>query len=157
MEKSKSILEIIGNIKNSLDDISNTLNNIEEKVISQEVKKRKAYIYAIEALDKNILDSYVGSTYCLTRREYNHNKDSKCCKSKLYNFVNANGGWKSVEFIILEEVEVLNKSEKFQMEQKWIKIKNPTLNTRRAFRTHDELKQQWREATNKYRNKKLII
>ena len=51
----ESILNNIDEIKNLLVDIENKLN------------KKKAVVYVIRCLDKNILDEYIGSTYYLLK------------------------------------------------------------------------------------------
>jgi len=145
----KSILE-------SLEEVKNLLQDIENKVIEQN-PTRIVFIYAIECKDKNILDSYVGSTFSMSNRRYIHYHNSKTSTSKLYSFVKENGGWSNFEFIILEKIEVSTNKEKMEKEQEWIKKKNPVLNSRRAFRTHKELQEQWNKATHKYRSKKLNI
>jgi hypothetical protein len=140
----ESILNNINEIKNLLVDIENKLN------------KKKAVVYVIRCLDKNILDEYIGSTYYLLNRKSKHKIDCEKYNNKLYSFVKNNGGWNNFEFIILEEFECETSLEKNQKEQEYIQKYKPTLNTRRALRTHKELQQQWILASQKYRNKNKL-
>ena len=142
-------------ILNNINEIKNLLVDIEDK-LTQQNNKRKAVVYVIRCLDKNILDEYIGSTFYFGSRKIKHKSDSKKYNTKLYSFVKNNNGWDNFEFIILEEFECETTLEKTQKEQEYIHKFSPTLNTIRAFKTHKELQQQWAIASQKYRNKKKL-
>jgi len=88
-------------------------------------------IYCIRSRDKNILDCYVGSTYCLENRKVKHYKnlyDSTKNKIKLYAFIRNNGGMKNFYFDVLEEVNAADKYELMNRERYYFDIIKPTLN-----------------------------
>ena len=111
------------------------------------------FIYKIE-IDNEL---YIGSTKqkYLSQRQQLHNRDLNNpnysnYNSPLYRFCRE----KKVKKIICELIETVDDSELRILEQKYIKMLEPSLNTRRAHRTIEQHKEQIRLANKKYSQKK---
>lgn len=103
------------------------------------------FIYKIEVEG----ELYIGSTkQKLSYRQSYHNRDLKKSNSPLYRFCREH----NVEKIICELIEEVEDSELVLLEQEYIKMLEPSLNTRRAFRTEKE----YLEQKKKYNQKKSI-
>ncbi len=104
-------------------------------------------IYKIYSKDNKYV--YVGSTKNLNDRTTKHihcskNKNSKKYNSKVYETIRENGGWN--EFII-EKIEEMycNKKDALIRETELMKILNSNLNSYKAYRSQEELKEQQKE------------
>ena len=104
-------------------------------------------------------DVYVGSTFNLYRRRIDHkkhisNKNHPKYGLKLYETIRANGGeW---DMTIYKDNLSMTTKELCIYEQEVIDLLGATLNTRRAHRTEEQVKQQARESVIKHRDKNLV-
>ena len=93
-------------------------------------------IYKIEICN----EIYIGSTIeKINIRQKNHNHDLKRKNQKLQIFCRENNINK-ITLIELEKIKVNNKKELKIIEQEYINKLKPTLNTHRAYRTEEEIK-----------------
>jgi hypothetical protein len=109
------------------------------------------FIYKIE-IDNQI---YIGSTKnkYLSNRQGQHNQclnnpNSKDYNLPLYRFCRE----KKVKKIICELIETVDDTELILLEQEYINMLEPSLNTNRAYRTEEELKEQIRLKNKKNNN-----
>jgi len=109
-------------------------------------------IYRIECKDKSIKEIYIGSTCNLKRRKKDHKYDSKRQHIKVYKFINENGGWDNWSIVVEEETETLSRDERRLLEQTYIELLEPELNTRSA--NGNERKKEYMKEWNK-NNKEL--
>jgi len=100
---------------------------------------------------------YIGSTkqkYLSNRQgKHNHvlnNPNSRDYNYPLYKFCRE----KKVKKIICELIEEVDDNELVLLEQEYIKMLEPTLNTRRAFQTEEEYLEQIRLKNKKHNEKK---
>jgi len=99
---------------------------------------------------------YVGSTTDFIRRKYEHK--ASCCNenNKLYNFkvyqiIRENGGWGEWNMIEIEKFPCNDNNEAHAREEYWRCEFNARLNTNRAFRTKEVIK----EHKNQYYTKNI--
>ena len=100
-----------------------------------------AVIYQYQCKDPSITDSYIGSTCNFIERKRGHKKDSFNIDkaTPFHKFVLEHGGWENWDCIVLAEIEEgIEKQERFILEQAFIRQLNPTLNSKKAFRTEEE-------------------
>jgi chromosome segregation ATPase len=92
------------------------------------------YIYEITHLDKSIKENYIGSTEKFNIRKLGHRYSSNNIQynSKLYKTIREYGGWNNWSMKIMSKYYCKNKFEKLQIEQKYIDIFKPTMNSHRA-------------------------
>jgi hypothetical protein len=109
------------------------------------------FIYKIEVEG----ELYIGSTknkYLSSRQSlHNHNlnnPNSKCYNTPLYKFCRTH----NIEKIICEMIEEVDDTELKILEQEYINKLEPSLNTIRAYRTEEELKEQIRLKSKKKSN-----
>ena len=102
-------------------------------------------IYRIECNDKEIKEIYIGSTCNLYRRKKGHKHDSKTRTSKVYNFINKNGGWDNWTFVVEEETETLSTDERLLIEQTYIELLEPELNTKNANGINKIKRKEWKK------------
>ena len=92
---------------------------------------------------------YIGSTSNFNNRlrAYNNNfrLNTKECKTKLYKYINNNGGWDNFDMIEIGVIEYENKCQLKIEEQKWIDDLGATLNTYDAVVNLDKKKERDRE------------
>lgn len=111
-------------------------------------------IYQYVCNDDAITDSYIGSTGDLRQREFAHKTKSFTKPTPFHKFVLEHGGWENWVCVILAEIEEgIEKEERLRLEQAFIRQLNPSLNSKRAFRTEEERLQQVRGVTKKWREK----
>ncbi len=88
-------------------------------------------------------EDYIGSTRDLKQRKREHK--SSCYNPnyhyKLYEHIRANGGWDCCEITPVEEFECETKQQACIREEYWRREYKSLLNTYRAFRTEEELKE----------------
>ena len=90
-------------------------------------------------------ENYIGSTRDLKQRKKEH---KSCCNnpnyhsynSKIYTTIRENGGWDYCEITPIEEFDCETKRQAECREEYWRREYKSILNTNRAFRTKDELK-----------------
>ena len=94
----------------------------------------------------SLLLLYIGSTKnkYLCKRQIAHNQNlNKNCNSYLYKFCREH----NVKKIICELIETVDNSELKLLEQEYINMLEPTLNTRRAFQTEKQKIEQQQKHT----------
>jgi hypothetical protein len=104
----------------------------------------KTIIYKlVHKNDFNNENIYVGSTTDFARRKYFHswnccNEKSRCSHFKVYQIINANGGWSEWNMIQLQKYPCSDKREAEAQEEFWRSLLNAGLNTNRPFTTLEE-------------------
>ena len=109
------------------------------------------FIYKIE-IDNEL---YIGSTKQkkLHKRQSQHNYILNNPNNKNYNlFLYRFCREKKVEKIICELIETVEDNELLLLEQEYIKMLEPSLNTNRAHRTNEEYLEQLKKQNNKKSN-----
>jgi len=91
-------------------------------------------------------EDYIGSTRDLKQRKREHksacyNPNYHSYDSKIYTTIRANGGWDCCEITPVEEYECETKQQACIREEYWRREYKSLLNTNRAFRTEEELKE----------------
>ena len=93
---------------------------------------------------------YIGSTTDFIRRKNNH---KNCCNSvtnrgyndKKYQYIRGNGGWDCFNMIEVEKYNCNDGNEAKAREEYWRCHFNSKLNSRKAYRTDEERKEQMKE------------
>jgi hypothetical protein len=104
----------------------------------------KTIIYKlVHKNDFNNEKIYVGSTTDFARRKYFHswncsNEKSNHHHFKVYQIINANGGWSEWNMVQLQKYPCSDKREAEAQEEYWRSLLNAGLNTNRPFRTLEE-------------------
>jgi hypothetical protein len=117
----------------------------------------KTIIYKlVHKNDFNNENIYVGSTTDFARRKYYHswnccNEKSKHHHFKVYQIINANGGWSEWNMVQLQKYPCSDKREAESQEEFWRSLLNAGLNTNRAFRTLQEKIEDQKEYIKEYR------
>ena len=112
-------------------------------------------IYRIShKLDYENENVYIGSTVDLYKRKREHkhsciNEKSKNYKFKLYQYIRENGGWDNFQFTILRVCNDADKKVLIKLEQSFIDVYEPTLNTNSASQTKYEWYEIHKERINK--------
>jgi hypothetical protein len=106
----------------------------------------QARIYKITCNLPTINEIYIGSTAdyenrCIKHRHDCYNVNSNNYSCKVYNYIRANGGFGNFTIDVIEHYPCVNKTAMRIREQYWINEYKPTLNTNRAYRTDEELKE----------------
>jgi hypothetical protein len=99
---------------------------------SQLNNKILIFIYQITCKDPFIKDHYIGQTESFEQRKYSHSKDSEISELKIYKIMRKYGGWENWNMKIINHYYCKNDSEARQIEQKYIDIFKPTMNSMRA-------------------------
>jgi hypothetical protein len=112
----------------------------------------QARIYKITCNLPTINEIYIGSTAdyesrCIRHWSDCHNVNSPNYSFKVYNYIRNNGGFGNFTIDVIEHYPCANKTEMRIREQYYINTLKPTLNSIRAFRSEEELK----EYNNQYR------
>ena len=106
------------------------------------------WVYRLFSKDKNIKETYIGSTTDPNRRFARHKLNAaKQSKQEVYRFINENGGicsWR------LEILEMCDKSQATMLEQMYINKEEKTLNEIAAFLTEAERKEKKKAASQEY-------
>ena len=113
----------------------------------------KSMIYKLCCKDPNITDIYIGSTTNFSRRKAEHkkscnNENDKRYNQNVYQFIRSNGGFNNFDMILVENVNVDNKRDLEKIERDHIDKLQPSLNSRKSYRSDDEkqeLKKQYYE------------
>jgi len=103
--------------------------------------RRIGYVYKLFC--DGIEDFYIGSTFNMRSRKYEHkhncnNPNSKDYNLKVYQYIRANKGFDNWKFEILVEKDFENKTALKIKEKDCIKLLNSTLNMCSAYRTDEE-------------------
>jgi group I intron endonuclease len=110
----------------------------------------KTVIYHFICNDKNITDTYVGSTTDFRHRKTSHknnciNEKNRDTHYKLYENIRKNGGWDNWKMTPLEEYNCKNKTQVRIREQYWIDKLQPIMNECKSFRTEEERLEQLKQ------------
>ena len=106
-------------------------------------------IYKIEIYN----EIYIGSTIQkLSQRQRLHNYNLKVKNCKLQKFCKENN-INNITLIEIEKVKINNKIELNIIEQKYINELQPSLNSKRAYRTEEESRSRHKEYKNKNKDK----
>jgi hypothetical protein len=114
--------------------------------------------YKIQCIDETVTETYIGSTVEVKNRTNCHK--SNCCnpKSKDYNlkvytYIRENGDWTNFNMNVIETGEYESKTYARIRETELMEIYNSKLNSRRAYRTDEQLKEQKKAYDKKYSQK----
>lgn len=89
-------------------------------------------VYKIFCNDPEVTDFYIGHTANFNHRKCNHGKNSRNPKyqhQKIYQVINAHGGWDNWSMVILETACLANVEEAKAREHYWVEKLRPTMNT----------------------------
>ena len=110
-----------------------------------------ACIYKIKhKLDCKDEKIYIGSTCNLNNRKRTHkhscnNETDRNYNSNIYKYMRDNGGYDNFEFTILRVCEGEDKADRHELEQSFINVYEPNLNTINAKGVDIEKKKEWVE------------
>ena len=98
---------------------------------------------------------YVGSTKAFANRKYNHklaytNENDKRYNYKIYQTIRANGGWDNWRMVCIHQQEVDNKRHAEKIEEQYRVELNGNMNTRRAFLSPEQKKEDYKEYNKEY-------
>ena len=119
----------------------------------------KACIYKIFCKDEKIKDFYIGSTInTINNRWAGHKTTSKKNNNKLYKFIKDNGGFKNFDFEIIQDYPTNNLYKLREVENEYILILKPSLNSNKPFIEPSEREQYLKDyrKNNKERRKKWL-
>ena len=110
----------------------------------------KTIMYKIVCNDLNVNDCYVGHTTDMTKRKYTHksmcnNEKDKYHNTKIYKIIRENGGWGNWSMILVEEFPCEDKYQACRREREVYEELDAKMNTRRPYRTQEELKEELKE------------
>jgi hypothetical protein len=111
----------------------------------------KTIIYKIVSGDS----VYVGSTTDFKSRKCSHksacnNEKDKYHNQKVYQLIRANGGWKNCEIIPIELFPCNSSIEARIREEHWRKELQAEMNSQKAYRSEEDLKQDLKQNYKKY-------
>jgi len=114
--------------------------------------RRIGYVYKLFC--DGIEDFYIGSTFNMRSRKYEHkhncnNPNSKDYNLKVYQYIRANKGFDNWKFEILVEKDFENKTALKIKEQEVINLLNPSLNMCSAYITDEERRIQKKVSNDK--------
>ena len=97
------------------------------------VNYSNSIIYKLCCLDSSITDIYIGSTTNKTRRKNHHktccnNVNNKDYNIYVYQFIRENGGFDNWDFVEIERVNAIDKSDLHKRERFYIESLKSTLN-----------------------------
>jgi hypothetical protein len=112
-------------------------------------------IYKIWCNLNGIDEIYIGSSARFVGRCKLHESDCNNINSprygyKLYQYIRNNGGFENFTIDVLEKYPCKNKTELHIREEYWKNELNPTLNTNKAHRTEQDVKQYQKEYHKEY-------
>ena len=95
-------------------------------------------VYSFQCKDKSITDLYIGSCKDLYYREATHksnciNKKARDYNIPLYQFIRQNGGLDNWDMIVEVKTDDLIKEDREILEQCYIDLLEPTLNSKNAY------------------------
>ncbi len=131
----------------------------------------KTIIYKIVCKDTSITDTYIGHTTDFSKRKTKHksvcsNKNDIHNNFRVYQCINANGGWDNWSMIELEKYVAVDANDACKRERYFFELIKPTLNIALPAQTQEDKKQynksyyqnnieNFKEAT-KIRSEKVI-
>ena len=100
--------------------------------------------------DYDNVNIYIGSTTDFIRRKNKHKSCCNCVTNKAYNdkkyqYIRDNGGWDCFNMIEVEKYNCNDGNEAKAREEYWRCHFNSKLNSRKAYRTDEERKEQMKE------------
>lgn len=108
-------------------------------------------VYKIVCKDPTITEFYIGSTNNLNRRIIEHNSSCNNTNShnhnyKIYKYIRENGGLDNWQILVEQETPNYEKYDREILEQSYIDLLEPQLNTQNAFGTDTKKSmKKWRE------------
>jgi len=115
---------------------------------------KKYVIYKIVSNNIEVKHAYVGHTKNFDVRKRAHKSDSQReikAQMKIYKFINEHGGWACWTMVKIETCLCESKDEARELEQKYYKELNESLNTNRPMRTPEELKEDKAKYNKQYK------
>ena len=96
----------------------------------------KTVIYKIVCKDLNVTDIYIGNTTQFTKRKHQHchNASSGLINTKLYQFIQKNGGWNNWDMIEIEKFNCQDCNEARARERHWYEQLNANLNSQKPIK-----------------------
>jgi len=96
-------------------------------------------VYRLQCKDKEIKEIYIGSTknYSIRKRLHKsscNNKKNKDYNYPIYKFIRENGNWNNWEMIVEVKTPNHNKEERLELEQIYIELLKPQLNSLSAIK-----------------------
>jgi hypothetical protein len=119
-------------------------------------KYNNSIIYIIKCKNKDIEDTYIGSTIDFKNRKRQHheicyNENSEKFNYKLYKCIRENGGWDNFEMKEMIQTNCKDKYELLKLEGYYIKLYEPSLNKQIAGRTMEEWRNDNKEEIKEYK------
>jgi len=116
----------------------------------------KTNIYKIVCNDLRVKDCYVGHTINMTKRKCGHktrcnNEKNKNHNFKIYKIIRENGGWDNWNMLLVEKFPCKDKYEACKREREVYEELDAKLNTKRPYRTQEELKEDIKDYGKQYR------
>ena len=113
----------------------------------------KTIMYHFVCEDSSIINEYVGHTTDWSSRKRSHKSDCKGRRKDCYKYkiINENGGWENWRMVPLEEYSCENEIQARIREEYWRKELKADMNSRRAYRTQEELKEDKKKSNIKQR------
>jgi hypothetical protein len=113
----------------------------------------KGIVYKLCCLDTSVLEVYVGSTLCFSRRKAEHkrvcdNPSRKNYNLRVYQFIRENGGWHNWEMVQIEAYSATSKRDLESRERDCMERFAVTLNGKSPARieeTRDEYHKNYRQ------------
>ena len=110
--------------------------------------------YKFVCNDENIKCCYVGSTANFSDRKRRHfqtcnNPNNIYYHYKIYETIRANGGWENWKMVIIGEAKEISLTQSRILEQKYIDELEEKLNTNRAYRTKEDLAEDYKKINKK--------
>ena len=115
-----------------------------------EINSDNTHFYKIVCRDLDVKEIYVGSTTDFRRRKNEHKRcsnyhDHKIIQRKLYQHIQANGGWENFDMILIETCKCENSLDCKRKERQYIEEMKATLNMTTPSRTQQEYHQEEKE------------
>ena len=107
-------------------------------------------IYKIQHNDDDTL-LYVGHTTNFTKRKSMHKSDCIEKTTPVYKMIRDNGGWECFAMIVIKEYPCENKREACIEEDRIMRDMKASMNSKRAFTTPEEKREQKKEYSQDYR------
>jgi predicted GIY-YIG superfamily endonuclease len=113
-------------------------------------KYENSVVYMIKCKDQSLEDCYIGSTIDFENRRWGHksrciNKNDKSYNITVYQFIRDHGGWDNFEMIRLIKYNCKDKKELHKIENIFMDVYTPSLNSRKASRNPHYLKDYYQK------------
>ena len=118
------------------------------------IYKMEYTFYRIYSKNPAITECYIGSTEDFEVRKRRHKSDCNNINIpgynyKVYQYIRSNGGFEEFEFEIIDTI-TFSETDRFIHERRLMELYGSTLNTIRAIRTEEELKEYQKEYSKEY-------